>query len=62
MPKAMGKSSREPSLGKSAGAKLMVRRLVGNKKPLLIMAERTRSLLSRTAASGSPTMVKEGSP
>ena len=30
IPKAMGKSSREPSLGKSAGARLMVKRLVGN--------------------------------
>ena len=58
----MGRSSREPSLGKSAGARLMVRRLVGNKKPLLIIAERTRSLLSRTAASGNPTMVREGKP
>ena len=46
IPSAIGKSRQEPSLGRSAGAKLIVKRLVGNKKPLLIIADRTRSLLS----------------
>ena len=34
----------------------------GNSNPLLSSAERTRSLLSRTTASGSPTMAKAGNP
>jgi hypothetical protein len=52
----MGKSKRPDSLGKSAGAKLTVMRwLLGNAKPLLRMAERTRSRASRTSVSAKPT-------
>ena len=57
----MARSKRPPSLGKSAGARLIVMRLVGNSNPALIMALRTRSLLSLTAVSGRPTMVNAGS-
>jgi hypothetical protein len=49
-------------LGSSAGARLMVMRRAGNSKWELIMALRTRSLLSLTAVSGRPTMWKEGRP
>ena len=62
MPRAMGRSNRPPSLGRSAGARLTVMRRWGNSKPLLTSAERTRSRLSRTAVSPMPTMVKAGSP
>ena len=51
-----------PTLRRSAGARLTVRRWLGKKRPLLVMAERTRSLLSRTAASGRPTTVIRSSP
>ena len=51
-----------PSLGRSAGARLMVMRRLGNSKRLLRMAPRTRSLLSFTAASGRPTMNSPGRP
>ncbi len=61
-PRAMARSKRAPSLGKSAGAKLKVMRFCGNSRPLLIMALRTRSLLSRTAVSGKPTKVSIGRP
>src|SRR5690625_1837756 len=62
MPSAIGKSKRPPSLGKSAGARLTVIRLLGNSKPHVSRAARTRSLLSRTAASGKPTIDKDGRP
>src|SRR5260221_11594350 len=62
MPTAMGRSKRPPSLGKSAGDKLTVMRPVGKSKPVVSSAERTRSLLSRTTASGRPTMANVGSP
>ncbi len=62
MPTAIGRSKRPPSLGRSAGARLTVMRCCGMRKPPLISAERTRSLLSRTAVSGRPTMVKPGRP
>ena len=62
MLKAIGKSKRPPSLGRSAGAKLMVIRLLGNSNPAFKMALRTRSLLSFTAVSGRPTIEKPGSP
>ena len=55
MPKAMAKSKRPPSLGKSAGAKLTVMRWAGNSKREFKIAPRTRSLLSLTAVSGKPT-------
>ena len=63
MPTAIGKSNRPDSLGKSAGAKLTVMRwLLGNAKPLLRMAERTRSRASRTSVSAKPTKLKLGKP
>src|SRR5690554_2023338 len=62
MPNAMGRSKRPPSLGKSAGARLMVMRRAGNSKPELRMALRTRSLLSLTAVSGKPTIDRPGRP
>src|SRR5690606_13629183 len=58
----IGRSKPPPSLGRSAGARFTVMRRFGNWKPLLTMALLTRSLLSRTAASGSPTMDRAGSP
>jgi len=58
----MGKSNRPPSLGKSAGAKFMVIRLAGNSNWQFIKALRTLSLLSLTAASGSPTIERLGNP
>jgi len=62
MPRAIARSNRPPSLGKSAGARLMVIRLAGNSNSLLMMALRTRSLLSRTAVSGNPTRLNAGKP
>src|SRR3954463_8157897 len=46
----------------SAGARFAVIRCCGYRKPEFVSAERTRSLDSRTAASGRPTMVNEGRP
>ena len=62
MPIAIGRSKAAPSLRRSAGARLTVIRSIGNSKPALRMAARTRSRLSRTVESGSPTVVKEGRP
>ena len=58
----MGKSKRPPSFGKSAGERFTVIRPAGNSKPEVSRAERTRSLLSRTTASGRPTIAKAGKP
>ena len=55
---AMGRSKPEPSFLMSAGARLMVMRVGGRSKPEFLMAERTRSRDSRTAASGRPTVEK----
>ena len=62
MPMAMGRSKRPDSLGRSAGARLTVMRRLGNSTPLCRSAARTRSRLSRTDTSGSPTMLKAGRP
>src|ERR1700704_2352283 len=62
MPTAMGRAKRPPSFGKSAGDRLTVMRPGGKLNPVVNNAERTRSLLSRTAVSGSPTMKKAGRP
>ena len=62
IPKAMGRSKRPPSLGKSAGARLMVTRPAGNWNRPFSRAPRTRSLLSFTAISGSPTIDRAGNP
>ena len=61
-PSAIGRSNDEPALRTSAGARLTVMRWWGNSNPEFLMAERTRSRLSRTVASGKPTIVKWGSP
>ena len=45
-----------------AGARFSVMRLTGKRKPLFLMAARTRSRDSRTAASGRPTSSKPGRP
>ncbi len=62
MPKAMAKSKRPPSFGRSAGARLTVMRLAGKSKLEFRMALRTLSLLSFTAVSGKPTIEKAGKP
>ena len=61
-PMAMGKSSPEPSLRKSAGARLTVIFVIGNGYSLLRSAAFTLSLDSRTAIAGSPTKSKLGRP
>ena len=61
-PKAMAKSKRPPSLGKSAGARLTVMRWAGNSKREFNIAPRTLSLLSFTAVSGNPTILSAGKP
>ena len=58
MPSAIGRSNEAPALRTSAGARLTVTRCSGNSKPELRIALRTRSRLSRTLASGRPTIVK----
>ena len=63
MPKAMGRSNRPDSLGKSAGARLtMIFLLFGKTRPEFRMAERTRSRASLTSVSARPTRLKLGSP
>ena len=58
MPSAIGRSNDEPALRMSAGARLTVTRCGGNSKPELRIALRTRSRLSRTLASGRPTIAE----
>src|SRR6476646_9799580 len=62
MPSAIGKSNAAPIFRRSAGARLTVTRFGGNGKPELRIAVRTRSRLSRTVASGKPTIVTPGKP
>ena len=62
MPSAMGRSNRPPSLGRSAGASAIVTWPAGNWNPALRSAALTRSLASRTAVSGSPTIDMRGNP
>ena len=63
MPNAMGRSKRPESLGRSAGARLTVMRLlVGNSSPAFCRADRTRSRASFTSTSAKPTSVKLGNP
>ena len=59
---AMARSRPGPALRRLAGARLATMRRRGNSKPQLASAARTRSRASRTAASGSPTTEKAGSP
>ena len=61
-PSAIGRSKAVPALRTSAGARLTVTRCSGKSKPELRIADRTRSRLSRTLASGRPTSTSEGSP
>src|SRR6476661_853595 len=62
MPSAIGRSNDAPALRTSAGARFTVMRCGGNWNPELRIALLTRSRLSRTLASGRPTIVKEGNP
>ncbi len=62
IPTAIARSSDEPALRRSAGARLTVIRRGGWTKPAFRRAPRTRSRASWSAASASPTMVKPGSP
>ena len=57
-----GEVERRPALRTSAGARLTVIRCSGNLKPEFLIADRTRSRLSRTVASGSPTIANPGRP
>ncbi len=62
-PSAIGRSKRPDSLGRSAGARFTVTRLLSGKpKPLCCKAARTRSRDSLTSVSARPTRVKLGSP
>ena len=58
MPIAIGRSKDEPSFLTSAGARFTVMRSPGNSKPAFLIAARTLSLLSFTAVSGNPTILK----
>ena len=62
MPRAMGRSKAGPSLRMSAGARFTSTRVPGILRPWLRSATATRSALSRTAASGSPTSTNLGMP
>ena len=53
---------RRPPCGASAGARFTVIRSIGNSRPTLWIAARTRSRLSRTVESGRPTVVNDGKP
>ena len=59
---AIGRSKLLPALRRSAGARFTVMRCGGNSRPALRIALRTRSRLSRTLASGRPTIVNSGRP
>ena len=60
--KAIGRSKYAPSLGSSAGAKLMVTFLSGNEKSEFTTALRTRSRDSLMVLLAIPTILKAGSP
>lgn len=63
MPRAIGRSKRPESLGRSAGARFTVIFLfAGNSRPAFCSAERTRSRASFTSTSARPTNVKLGNP
>ena len=59
---AIARSKCEPSLGRSAGDRFTVIRLGGSASPIAAIAPRTRSRLSATALSGSPTTTNAGNP
>ena len=58
----MGRSSPAPTFRTPEGARLTVTRCIGHCRPLERIAARTLSRASRTAVSGSPTIVKLGRP
>ncbi len=58
----MGKSKRPDSLGRSAGARLTVILRAGKSNCAFCSAARTRSRLSLTSVSGSPTRLNAGNP
>src|SRR5437870_1096841 len=62
MPRAIGRSNEAPAFLTSAGARLTVTRWAGNSNPEFRIALLTRSRLSRTLASGRPTIVNAGKP
>src|SRR5262245_21319010 len=62
MPSAIGRSNDAPAFRTSAGARFTVIFVGGNSNPELRIALLTRSRLSRTLASGRPTIVNEGNP
>src|SRR3990167_1285822 len=63
MPKAISRSKRPESLGRSAGARFtVILLLAGNSSPVFWIAERTRSRASFTSVSANPTSVKLGKP
>jgi hypothetical protein len=62
IPKAIGRSKDGPDFLVSAGARLTVIRFEGKPCPEFLIALRTRSRLSCTAASPSQTMAKAGIP
>ena len=62
IPRAMARSKRPPSLGRSAGARFTVIERGGNSNWELRMAARTRSFASRTAVAGRPTIDMRGRP
>jgi len=63
IPTPMARSRPEPSLRSSAGARLTVSlRWEGNGRPLLRIAERTRSFASRTEPLARPTSAKPTTP
>jgi hypothetical protein len=59
---AMGRSKCDPTLGRSAGDRLIVIRFEGSAIAIALRAVRTRSRASDTALSGSPTIEKAGRP
>jgi hypothetical protein len=59
---AIARSYRPVDLGRSAGARFTVILLEGYSKPLVVIAAFTRSLLSLTAVSASPTISVLGKP
>src|SRR5262249_23431175 len=59
---AAGRSSPLPAFGRSAGARFTTTFLPGSGNPTKRSADRMRSRLSFTAASGRPTMVRPGRP
>ena len=59
---AIGRSKREPSFSRSAGARLITSFWLGKEKPELLMADLTRSRASEMVLEPMPTMLKLGRP